>query len=130
MTSSAEKMTDVFTRAFDLFGSCHRGYNSSHCMAEKDIDDLGNIPKYSRTHHIYLFFLMAFVRIAYQPVPEVLQGSVSFGYHFAQNAHTGGSRYSLDSQVEIGIRIDGRTGRRIHSCPCHEVREGASGDSK
>ena len=56
MTSSAEKMTDVFTRAFDLFGSCHRGYNSSHCMAKKDIDHLGNIPKYSRTHHIYLLF--------------------------------------------------------------------------
>ncbi len=56
MTSSAEKMTDIFTRAFDLFGSCLRDYNSSHCMAEKDIDDLGNITKYSRTHHIYLFF--------------------------------------------------------------------------
>ncbi len=51
--------------------------------------------------------MSSFVRVIYQPVPEVLQGNVSFSYHLVQNAHIGGSRYSLDLQVEIGIRIDG-----------------------
>ena len=42
--TSAEKTVDLFAVAFDMFGNCHRGYNSSHCMSDKDIDELGNIP--------------------------------------------------------------------------------------
>jgi len=39
---SAEKNAGVFAKAFNLFGNCHRGYNSSHYMSDGDIDELGN----------------------------------------------------------------------------------------
>ena len=39
--TSAEKTVDLFAVAFDMFGNCHR---ASHCMSDKDIDELGNIP--------------------------------------------------------------------------------------
>ena len=34
-------MADVFSSAFELFGHCHRGYNSSKYMTDEDIDQLG-----------------------------------------------------------------------------------------
>ena len=36
----ADKATNTFALAFELFGKCHRGYNSSH-MTHEDIDELG-----------------------------------------------------------------------------------------
>ena len=37
----AAKVTETFSKAFLLFGQCHRGYNSSHYMSDADIDELG-----------------------------------------------------------------------------------------
>ena len=37
----ADKATNTFALAFELFGKCHRGYNSSQCMTHEDIDELG-----------------------------------------------------------------------------------------
>ena len=34
-------MADVLSSAFELFGHCHRGYNSSKYMTDEDIDQLG-----------------------------------------------------------------------------------------
>ena len=39
----ADKATNTFALAFELFGKCHRGYNSSQCMTHEDIDELGKI---------------------------------------------------------------------------------------
>ncbi len=34
--------SEVFARCWTCFGNCLRGYNSSHCMTDEDIDKLGN----------------------------------------------------------------------------------------
>ena len=54
--TSAEKTVNLFAVAFDMFGNCHRGYNSSQCMSDKDIDELGNIPFTSVKHMNFLLF--------------------------------------------------------------------------
>ena len=41
--SCAEMAANLLSRAYDLFGHCHRRYNSSHCMSDKDITDLGKV---------------------------------------------------------------------------------------
>ena len=41
--TSTEKSADLFAAVFGMFGNCHRGYNSSHCMSNADIDEPGNI---------------------------------------------------------------------------------------
>ena len=39
----ADKTANTFAMAFELLGKCHRGYNSSVCIKDKDIDELGKI---------------------------------------------------------------------------------------
>ena len=41
--SCAEKAANLFMEAFDFFGHCHRGYNSSHYMSDEAVTDLGNV---------------------------------------------------------------------------------------
>ncbi len=55
--SAADEVADLFARAFNLFGHCHTGYNSSTYMNDKDIDKLGNIKFYTMTYYYYSDFL-------------------------------------------------------------------------
>ncbi len=41
----ANQVATKFAAAFTLFGKCHRWYNSSRYMSDKDIDKLGNYIK-------------------------------------------------------------------------------------
>ena len=41
--TAADGMAHKFQEAFSLFGRCHKGYNSSADMNDKQIDDLGKI---------------------------------------------------------------------------------------
>ncbi len=55
--SRAEMATSLFSQAFDLFGQCHRGYNSSQYMSDKDITDLGNILTFYMYYNNYFELL-------------------------------------------------------------------------
>lgn len=41
IAQAANEMADTFAQAFELFGRCHRGYNSSTCLTDGEIDTIG-----------------------------------------------------------------------------------------
>ena len=45
--SQANSIANKFAQAFELFGKCHRGYNSSHCLSNEDIDQLGKLKQFT-----------------------------------------------------------------------------------
>ena len=41
LKSDSEKVKDTFTEVLDLFGKCHKGYNSAKYMNDGQIKQLG-----------------------------------------------------------------------------------------
>ncbi len=56
ITARSDKTASKFALAFEHFGECHRGYNSSVCMKEKDIDALGKF-KYTMPVILKLIYI-------------------------------------------------------------------------
>ncbi len=54
---------NLFSKAFDLFGHCHKGYNPSHYMSDEDITGIGNI--------------LTFYNICYDNYFEILESHIT-----------------------------------------------------